>query len=113
MDLAFDPTKAPIPETNEEIIFEIRRTRMMIDLMEKKNVRLRSQERAANLRSTIINQGLVDVRAKLAREQKKRKSGRSVRTSTRSVTPRMFREQQDAEQEEITQRAREAADAEA
>jgi len=111
--LAFDPMKAPLPETNEEIRSEIRRTRMMIDLMEKEMVRVRAQTRAVNVRTGITKQALVEAKAKLAREQQECKNRRSVRTSTRCVTPRMLREQRAAEQEEMTRVAREGPDAEA
>ncbi|KAH9953186.1 hypothetical protein BC827DRAFT_167176 [Russula dissimulans] len=111
--LGFDPTQAPIPETDEEIRSEISRTRMMIELMEKEMVRVRARTSVVNVRTAIIEQELVAVKEKLARVQKKRKNRRSVRTSTRPVTPRMLREQRAAEQEEMVRGTHEAADAEA
>jgi len=86
---------------------------MMIDLMEKEMVKVRAQTRAVNVRTGITKQELVEVKAKLAREQQECKIRRSVRTSTRCVTPRMLREQQAAEQEEMTRVSREGANAEA
>jgi len=84
----------------------------MIDLMEKEMVRVRARTCAVNVRTAIMEQELAAVKAELAREQKKRKPRRSVRTSTRPVTLRMLREQRAAEQEEMVRGTHEAAEAE-
>ena len=111
VSIALDHTRAPIPNSIEEMGSEINMLRKKVELMEKELVQARAEADASNAHCTIMIRAASNAKTQL--EQQKRKTRQGVKTSARYVTHPMIRAQWAAEQEEKARKAREAAEKEA
>jgi hypothetical protein len=111
ISIALNPAQAPQPQSIQELLSENRRLKMMLDLVEKENTKLKANNDASNAHCTIMTRAATTARADLDRQ--KRVTRRAVKTSARYVAHPTIEDEWNASQQDKAQRAKEAAEVEA
>jgi hypothetical protein len=111
ISIALDPSRAPIPESYDELRTEVCRLRMENCLIKKEMSKSKAVINATNAHCTIMTRAASASKAES--ETLKRKTRRSVKTNARLISHPMLIEKHKADLEAKALRAREAAKVEA
>jgi hypothetical protein len=114
LSTALDPTRAQAPLSSHcipELLSEINRLKMTVDLIEKENSMLKANNTASNAHCTIMRRAATTANADLDRQ--KHTTRRPVKSSARYIAHPAIEDEWNASQQDKARRAKKTAEVEA